>query len=61
VDILSYGISYPQFVEVLLCMMAGRCTALLEPEVKQLRQLTMDEEMQVGCILWYDGLTCFLD
>jgi hypothetical protein len=48
VDVLSHGISYPQFVEVLLCMMAGRATALLEPEVKQLRPLTMDEEMQVG-------------
>jgi hypothetical protein len=54
VDMLSYGISYPQFVEVLLCMMAGRATALLEPEVKQLRQLSMDEEMQVraGASRW---------
>jgi hypothetical protein len=51
VDVLSYGISYPQFVEVLLCMMAGRATALLEPEVKQLRQLSMDEEMQVSSLL----------
>jgi hypothetical protein len=39
-------------VEVLLCLMAGQATAVLEPEVKQLRPLTMDAvhlwEMQVG-------------
>jgi hypothetical protein len=40
-------LSWLLFVDVLLCMMAERATALLEPEVKQLLPLTMDEEMQV--------------
>jgi hypothetical protein len=71
VDVLSYGISYPQFVEVLLCMMAGRATALLEPEVKQLRPLTMDKEMQVRlaryCLgtssssVWHQKQLCLLE
>jgi hypothetical protein len=39
-------------LEVLLCMMAGRTTALLEPEMKQLRSLTMDKVMQVFQALW---------
>jgi hypothetical protein len=45
--VASYDYFIAQFVEVPLCMMARRATALLEPEVKQLRPLTMDEEMQV--------------
>lgn len=47
VDLMSCCITYPQFVEVLLCLMAARATALLEPDVKQLRPLTLDEEMEV--------------
>lgn len=46
-DLLNHCISYPQFVEVLLCLMAARSVGILEPDVKQIRPLAMDEEMQV--------------
>lgn len=51
VDLLNATITYPQFVEVLLCLMAARSTVLLEPEVKQLRQLELNEEMQARRVL----------
>jgi hypothetical protein len=47
-DLLNHCISYPQFVEVLLCLMAARSVSILEPDVKQIRGLAFDEEMQVG-------------
>jgi len=47
VNLLDCCITYPQFIEVLLCVMAARATSLLEPDVKQLKSLTLDEEMQV--------------
>lgn len=47
-DLLNACISYPQFVEVLLCLMAGRSVSILEPDVKQIRPLSLDEEMEVG-------------
>lgn len=46
-DLLNHCISYPQFVEVLLCLMAARSVSILEPDVKQIRGLSFDEEMQV--------------
>lgn len=46
-DLLNACISYPQFVEVLLCLMAARSVSILEPDVKQIRSLSFDEEMQV--------------
>eukprot|EP00775_Hariotina_reticulata_P013381 gene13381-13508_t len=45
-NLLDHRISYPQFIEVLLCVMAARATSLLEPDVKQLQALALDEEMQ---------------
>lgn len=48
VDIMHHCISYPQFVEVLLCLLGARATVLLEPEVKQLRNIAADGEMQVA-------------
>ncbi len=47
-DLLNHCISYPQFVEVLCCLMAARSVSILEPDVKQIRGLALDEEMQVG-------------
>lgn len=47
VDLLTHCISYPQFVEVLLCVLGGRATVLLEPDVKQLRNIALDDEMKV--------------
>jgi hypothetical protein len=46
-DLLNACISYPQFVEVLLCLMAARSVSILEPDVKQIRALSYDDEMQV--------------
>lgn len=46
-DLLNHCISYPQFVEVLLCLIAARSVSILEPDVKQIRGLAFDEEMQV--------------
>lgn len=48
-DLLNHCISYPQFVEVLCCLCCARSVSILEPDVKQIRGLTLDEEMQVGC------------
>jgi len=45
---LECRITYPQFVEVLLCVMTARASSLLEPDVKQLRPIGLDGEMQVG-------------
>jgi len=47
-DLLNASITYPQFVEVLLCLMATRAVSILEPDVKQISPLAMDEEMEVG-------------
>lgn len=46
-DLLNHCISYPQFVEVLCCLMAARSVSILEPDVKQIRGLALDKEMQV--------------
>jgi hypothetical protein len=46
-DLLNACITYPQFVEVLLCLMAARSVSILEPDVKQIRALAYDEELQV--------------
>lgn len=46
-DLLNHCITYPQFVELLLCLMAARSVSILEPDVKAIRPLAMDEEMQV--------------
>lgn len=47
IDLMNHCISYPQFVEVLLCVLGARATTLLEPDVKQLRNITLDDEMKV--------------
>lgn len=57
-NLLDYRISYPQFIEVLLCVMAARATSLLEPDVKQLQALALDEEMQVNGALLQPVSVC---
>lgn len=58
-DLLNASITYPQFVEVLLCLMATRAVSILEPDVKQISPLAMDKEMEVcpGAVLVLYGLS----